>query len=184
MCIHSCYHKDCTIQTIKSIKAYLRCLPGMCPESLGARLLPMRQDGRDGGVTRRGRVAGPVEGDHRPSFQTSGAQPGGGLDAVPSVRGLGTQPPAAACAHEAVCLRPQGSAGRCPAGSGQLRSHGQGGSSPSSPTLALSSRVAFLSSHVLSVLGRPHTRPPAPSLRLLRVTSSPGCPSAPSLRVS
>ena len=107
-------------------------------------------------------MAGPVEGDHHPSFQTSGAQPGGGLDAVPSVRGLGTQPPAAACAHEAVYLRPQGSAGRCPAGSGQLRSPGQGGSSPPSPTLApsspLSSRVAFLASHVLSVLGRPHAR--------------------------
>ena len=107
-------------------------------------------------------MAGPVEGDHHPSFQTSGAQPGGGLDAVPSVRGLGTQPPAAACAHEAVCLRPQGSAGRCPAGSGQLRSPGQGGSSPPSPTLApsspLASRVAYLASHVLSVLGRPHAR--------------------------
>ena len=47
----------------------------------------MRQDGRDG------RVAGRVEGDHRPSFQMIGAWPGGALEAVPSVQGLRTQPP-------------------------------------------------------------------------------------------
>lgn len=160
MCIHSCYHKDCTIQTIKSIKAYFCRHPGMCPESgwWGA-AAPDAAGWRGGWEEESGWGGG---GRPLPVLPHVWSMAGRGSQCSALCTRSRTQPPAAACTHEAVCLRPQGSAGRCPAGSGQLRSHGPGVSSPPSstvaPSLLLSSRVAFLASHFLIVLGRPHAR--------------------------